>query len=469
MEMTRRRFLVSATAMTAGCQPATARLGRGRRAEDGGLDTGDTGEDSDTTTTTTWTYGPGPEPEPWEPEGELDPTLFPFGVQAGDAQLDNVVLSVRTLESSVSLTLVRGVEDGWEEVLVLPDLPADVDVVQVEIVDLVPDTTYAFAFYTEDGRRSRPGRFRTALYPGQRRLVRFGATSCLGGNQPWPSLSYASGELLDFFVFLGDTIYADSGWDEPDYEGDWEDALSQSGFQDLTASTSVIATWDDHEVDNNWSFEEPGMAEQALEALAAFRRAIPMTKGIEGSTLWRRITWGDAVDVFVLDCRGERIDGFYISVAQMEWLKDGLATSTARFKIICNSVPITDMDDVYFGVAADDRWDGHPAQRDELLDHIHDLGIEGILFIAGDFHWGASCSVGRPGTKHDQLREVFCGPGGSAINPLLWVFDPPADHYDRVIRSFNYVGFECDPDAGTVRLAFIGDDGGIIDEQTLSL
>ena len=44
----------------------------------------------------------------------------------------------------------------------------------------------------------------------------------------------------------------------------------------------------------------------------------------------------------------------------------GLQASTARFKIICNSVPICDMDDVYFGIAADDRWDGHQAQRSEI-------------------------------------------------------------------------------------------------------
>jgi len=466
MRMTRRRFLVSATALSAGCGPVTAGLGR-RLPQASGTDTGDTG--FDTPPDTTWTYGPGPEPDPWEPEGVFDPALFPFGIQAGDAQFDSVVLSVRTREPRVSLTLVRGVDAGWEVALELPDLDADADVVQVEIVDLVPDTTYAYAFYVDDGRRSLPGRLRTALYPGQNRVVRFGATSCLGGNQPWPSLTRASEQLLDFFVLLGDTIYADSGWDEPDYEGDWETALSQSGLQDVTASTSVIATWDDHEVDNNWSLEEPGMAERALEALASFRRAIPMIQGTEGSTLWRRLTWGDTLEVFVLDCRGERLGGRYLSVEQMAWLKDGLLTSAARFKIICNSVPITDMDDVYFGVAANDRWDGHPADRAELLDHIQDNAIEGILFIAGDFHWGASCSVGRPGTAHDNLREVFCGPGGSAINPLLIVFNPPADHYDLVIKRFNYVGFECDPDAGTVRLAFIGDDGSVIDEQVLSL
>ena len=472
MRLTRRRFLVSASALALGCAPGTARLGgKGRNADDTGFDT-DSDTDTDTDIddpTSTWTYAPGPEPDPWEPPGAFDQSAFPFGIQSGDAQSESAVLSVRTFEAAVSLTVVKGVEDGWEEVLVLEDLPADVDVVQVELIDLVPDTTYSFAFHTADGRRSWPGRFRTALYEGQRRIIRFGATSCLGGNEPWESLTHASGELFDFFVLLGDTIYADSGWDEPDYEGDWENALSQRGLQDVTASTSVIATWDDHEVDNDWSFTDPGMVQQAQESLESFRRAIPMIRGTEGSTLWRRLTWGDSVDVFVLDCRGERMNGRYISVEQMDWLKDGLLNSTARFKIICNSVPITDMDDVYFGVAADDRWDGHQAERNELLDHIQDNTIEGILFIAGDFHWGASCSVGNAGTRHDNLREVFCGPGGSLINPLLWVFDPPASHYDMVIKQYNFVAFECDPDAGTIRVLFINDDGNIIDQQTLNL
>lgn len=468
MRPTRRSLLWSAGGVLAACAPGTGSVDR---VLPGGADTGDTGFPDGTGSTGLppgWTGEPGPEPDPWTPDGDEDPAQFPWGVQSGDAIFDGAIVSVRTFESEVMLVVVQGTEDGWVEVLTLPNLMPVDKVVQVELTELIPDTTYAFCFYATDGvRRSSPGRFRTALYPGGNRLVRFGATSCLGGNEPWESLTQASGELFDFFVLLGDTVYADSGWEEPDFEGDWETALAVQGMRDLAQSTSFLATWDDHEVEDNWSLTEPGMPEQALEALDSFRRAIPQRVGSQGSGLWRTVHWGDTVQVFVLDCRGERLNGDYISVEQMEWLKQGLLDSTAQFKIVCNSVPITDMDDVYFGVAAEDRWDGHPVQKAEILDHIADNAISGVLWIAGDFHWGALSTIGRPGDPWDDQREVFCGPGGSGINPIVFLLQPN-DHYELVIKEHNYTAFECDPDAGTIRVAFIADDGSVIGLSTIA-
>ncbi len=471
MKTTRRGFLVGTVAL-AGCRAVSTQISAGRlpTADSGDTGLADTGQPGETPDP--WTWEPGPEPAPWQPPGVEDPVAFAFGVQTGDATLDGVRVSVRTLEPSVALVVVRGVEDGWEEVARMDGLVPDDKVVQVELVDLVPDTTYAVAFYAEDGsdRRSSPSRFRTALYPGYQRVVRFGATSCLGGDRPWPSLTRAAEQKLDFFVLLGDTIYADPSWgDAFDHEADWEEALVQQGMRDLTQSTSLVATWDDHEVRNDWRGDDDDMPAFKDVALDAFRRAIPMGEGPGTvSQIWRRLKWGDTLELFVLDCRSERSGDAYISAEQMDWLKAGLVDSTARFKIVCNSVPICDMDDVYFGIGAEDRWDGYPAQREELLSWIRDTGVEGVLFIAGDFHWGALATIGRPGFDYDDQFEVFCGPGGSTINPLAFVVQP-GDHYRLVIRQHNYTAFEADPVAGTIRVAFIADDGAVIGTETLSL
>jgi alkaline phosphatase D len=202
---------------------------------------------------------------------------------------------------------------------------------------------------------------------------------------------------------------------------------------DLCSSTSLVATWDDHEVFNDWSWDDDGMPDDGYAALAAF----------------------------VLDCRGERFGEDYISPEQMAWLKDELLASTARFKIVANSVPITDMDAVYFGIAADDRWDGFPVQRAEILDWIADNAIPGVLWIAGDFHWGAVTNIGRPGQPHEDLHEVFCGPGGSIVNPLCRI--APPDQYPVVVDRWNSVLFEADPVAGTIRVVFQGDNGILAD------
>ena len=468
---TRRGFLVSTGALIAGCGPASVQV---RRRVPGSAPPGDTGDtglltEQTTTSTPTWTMEPGPEPDPWQPDGAHDPAAFPWGLQTGDAERTSVIVSGRTYEPEVRMVVVRGVAegpDGWEEVAVIEGLVPDDKVVQVELVELVPDTTYSVALYALDGtRRSMPARFRTALYEGYQRVVRFGATSCLGGNEPWESLSHAGSERFDLFVFLGDTIYADS-LGAPDFEGDWETALTVQGMQDVTGSTSVVVTWDDHEVDNNWSLDDPGMPGMALDALESFRRAMPQRVGQAGSGVWRKLSWGDTLDLFVLDCRGERVGEEYISADQMAWLQQGLVDSTATFKIVCNSVPITDMSDVYFGVAAEDRWDGHPVQKQEILTWIRDEGVSGVLWIAGDFHWGALATVGRPGDPADDMWEVFCGPGVSGINPLVFLINAD-DHYPLVVREHNYVAFECDPMAQTIQLAFIGDDGAVIETETL--
>jgi alkaline phosphatase D len=492
MTTTRRGLLLSGCAMALAC----ADEGRGARKEEGG-DSGLGGEDitpsstpattptsSPTTTgpttsattsasttptgstsTTTTSTTPFTEPStPWVPPGVLDLDAFAWGVQTGDALPSGVVGSVRTTEPEVELLLVQGILEDWVEVSRISGLVPDNKVVGFELTDLEPDTTYALAFLTSDGRRSGVGRFRTALAAGSTRLIRFGATSCLGGNSPWPNLSQAAAQRLDFFCLLGDTIYADADWGEADFEGEWEVALSTDGLRDVTGSTSVLATWDDHEVDNNWAWDDDEMPEKALDALTAFQRALPMRRGPGGLGLWRRTTWGEAIDVFVLDCRGERIAGRYISPDQMDWLIEGVQSSTATFKLILNSVPITDMGSVYGPFSQDDRWQGYPAERTELLDALS--GIPGVLFVAGDFHWGALCRVDPPGEPFDGIWEVFAGPSGSAINPLA-LFVEPDPQYELVIARYNYTLFEADPVGRTLRVAFIDDDGGVIAERTL--
>lgn len=477
---TRRTFLFSAGASSlAACAPGEGALPHAnvpssptitQTVPGGAPSTSSVGTSDPPLSSGTPSTASGPEPTvPWEPPGAVDTVAFAWGVQSGDATPSSVLVSIRTTEPAVDVVLARGVDDGWVEEARLDGLIPDDRVVQVDIAGLDPDTTWSVAAYAVDGlRRSVSARFRTALAPGTRRVVRFGATSCLGGNEPWPTLSRAASGKLDFFLLLGDTIYADAnGWGGLDHEASWDAGLQVDGLKDLTASTSVVATWDDHEVDNDWSWDDNGMPETALDALSAFRRAIPQRVGPDGSGIWRTLSWGDVLDLFVLDCRGERLDGDYVSPEQLDWLMRELSASTARFKLICNSVPITDMRDVFFGVAADDRWDGYAHQRDAILDHIEIQGISGVVWLAGDFHFGALTSVGRAGERGEDQWEVFCGPGGSFINPIAFLI-PEGDQFERVIPRWNVVLFEADADAGTLRLFFLADDGTVLLDRTLT-
>lgn len=415
------------------------------------------------------TDGPGPEPDPWEPPGQEDDGAFAWGVQSGDAAPESVWLGCRTTEPTVSLTVVRGVAGGWAPDQTVADLTPTEGVVQLELTGLRPDTTYAYAFYASDGqRRTRPGRFRTALAPTASRVIRFGGSHGFGGNLPWPSISHAAAERLDFYMLLGDTIYADWGADVGFVEK-FKEVLTTQGFSDLSASTSVIATWDDHEVANNWSYDTPGMEQTALEALAAYRQAIPQGIGPGGTGVWRVLHWGRAMDVFVLDCRGERRDGHYISPEQMDWLKAGLLASEARFKFIVNSVPIADFTGTVIGsVEAADRWQGYPDQRTEILTHIEDNQIGGVLWLTGDFHVGGVMKIDPPGGPADQAWEVMVGPAGSPINSAA-NFIQTGVRIPVLVKRWSYTLFEADPETGIVIVTFIDDAGDLVDEMTLVL
>ncbi len=417
-------------------------------------------------------YAPGPEPEDmWSPGGSEDTTAFAWGVQTGDAYPETVIVSVRTLEPSITLTVMRGVDNGWEEESSGQAFAPVDGVVQVELTQLNPDTTYSLVFFAEDGmRRSRPARFRTALPAGESRLIRFGASSCLGSNNaPWPCLSQSVAERLDFFLLLGDTIYGDNNPDQFDYVKKFKTALSQAGLQDLTAGTSIVATWDDHEVDNNWSWSDGGVQAKFDDAIAAYRQGLPQRDGAGMASIWRKLSWGTAVDLFVLDCRSERLNGDYISPEQLAWLKQELTNSPAVFKIILNSVPIFDFSGTVIGpFSQNDRWQGYPAQRDDILGHVATEGISGVLWVSGDVHFAAVGQVDRNGGVGAGAWDVLVGPAGSLVNPSAALL-PQNARMPVVVRQYNYCLFEADPVAGTMLCRYIDNAGATLVEHTLQL
>lgn len=416
-----------------------------------------------------------PEPEPWEPGGTLDSDRFPFGVQVGDVTPSTAVVHLRTYSAPVSMRLAEARELEWVELDPQTGLTPlarfdDADptgmAVVVSLTDLSPDTAYAVVFFDDDSR-SVVARFRTALAATGLRRVVFGATSCLGGNRPWPALFHAADEQLDFFGFLGDSVYADGSRTPRDYRAFWDSTLATEGMVRLTASTSLVVTWDDHEVDNNWdatTFDERTYA----TARACFDEAYPRTEGPGGSGVWRVLRWGETLDVFVLDGRSERrpAEEQYLSPEQLDWLVEGLQSSTARFKIVFNSVPITDLSAIFSSFGAEDRWDGFPVQRTALLEAIAD--VPGLLFVSGDVHYGQVGYIDFEGGVAADVVEVFTGPLGSFANVAaeLFVGDP---QYLWLSSAWNWCRFECDPVAGTVRVTHIGDDGNPLNDLTLSL
>ena len=465
MEQNRRtvlKALASSAMLGVGCAPSTSESPSA--SSDSGADTGPTGgTDSAVDTGDLPPLPDGYEEGEWVAEGAEDLDVFPHGLQVGDVTVASAILSVRAAAPEVLVEVVGVDESGWwpvhRDTHFLDDRAA-----QVEVTGLRPDTDYAWVARTTPDTRSVVGRFRTPPLADTPRVVRFGAVSCLGGNEPWPCLSRAAEEGLDTFLFLGDTIYADWGF-FGGVQDKWDDALAQQGMRDLTASTSIIATWDDHEVDNNFNPDNTSAVE--IDAgRDAFREALPQRQGAEGQ-IWRKVSWGP-VDFFVLDCRGERTGGDYVSRAQLDWLKAALSESTARFKVILNSVPITDLSfiPVVGDIAAEDRWQGFPAQREELVAHCAD--IPGVFFVSGDFHVGAAALIDPADSPGGHLLEVLAGPGGSPVDSAYSLI-AEGDRIVRVVPDHNVTVFTCDPATGELTVEWIGNDGEVLNSLETNL
>ena len=453
MKPTRRSLLtgISALAVTPGCAG---------KLEKGGVDTG---------SPTPPEPAPEREAEPaevWSPAGEADWDAFPSGVQVGDVRSDSALVSVWMTAEAGEIEIAAADDEDWvstgERIAVVREGAS----AQIEVLGLDPDTAYCIVAHA-DGKRSGVTRFRTALASDGFRQITIGATSCLHSNRPWRSMSEVAAVQPDVFMLLGDTVYADGAIELEDYRWHWRRALTVQGLIDISSQTSLIATWDDHEVTND--FAGLNIPPDRVEAaLTAFREAIPQRKGPVGG-IWRKLSWGRAADIFVLDGRGERDgDAQYISREQMDWLKTGLLESEARFKLIMNSVPVTDYAPIFAQALIRDRWQGYPAQRSEILDHIVANDVEGVLWITGDFHMCTASRIDPLEGVAADLWEVMVGPGGSFLNIAAKLVEPN-DQFPVIFAEYCSTLIHLDPGTGTVRVEWVADDGSVWDEITLAL
>lgn len=337
--------------------------------------------------------------------------------------------------------------------------------VKVDADGLRPGHWYWYRF-TWDGVRSRVGRTRTAPADDARvDRLRVGVVSCShyesGRFAAYRHL--AERDDLDAVLHLGDYLY-EYGPGEgvrahvPDHEivstADYRQRHAQykrdPDLQRLHARYPFVTTWDDHEVTNNAWREgaenhdpdqgEGEYADRKQRAQRVYDEWMPIrmsgsAETGDGTRLFRQLRWGRLADIDMLDLRSYRDEqlptGSPTLLAdaadpgrtltgnrQLAWLKDRLSGSTARWKLVGNSVMIAPLTvaqlprDAQAALAeltgvetADgmtintDQWDGYTADRRELFDHISAEGIENTLFLTGDIHtaWASDLPL-DPGT-----------------------------------------------------------------------
>jgi alkaline phosphatase D len=397
----------------------------------------------------------------------IDRGAFPLAVMAGDPELSGAVLWTRAQgPGPLRLETAIWVRGAWEaqpsvEVPLGPD-----GYTHHRWEGGAPDQAVAYQWVDASGAGSAVGAFRTALPDDDRREVSFAAVSCLHQeHEAFRCLSEVRRlGPLDFFLWLGDTVYCDGSRTVEDYRAVWAQNLTTETFQGLLTNTNSCFTWDDHEIDNNW--DPDTYPEDVREAgFQAFFETIPLLPATP-RRLWRSFRYGKTAEVFVLDCRSERLEGDYVSEEQLAWLIEGLSRSEAVWKVIANSVPIADMPPAWdVAGARDDRWEGHPAQRDRLLDAITEGGLRGVLFVSGDLHQTTLNRVEASGPRA-SLLEAQAGPGGSFPNiAAILMGDNEQFLYNDAQWSSTRISLRSD---GTARLVAVREDGLILFEAEVT-
>jgi len=392
---------------------------------------------------------------------------FALGVSAGDLNATRGVLWTHYKGSAPLAAFVwRMNGDSYvEEHGPLPATPSEGGFVHVAIDGLAPGARYRYAFVELDADtrvgRSMIGRFRAPIADTASEVLTFGAVACTDKSKPLSVLSRAAErDDLDAFLFVGDNAYCDGAETLAEYRKEYVDHFGRADHVAVRASAGMYITWDDHEVKNDWNPESIADAQLAAAFQAFFEHA-PIVEATP-RRIWRSARWGTTAEIFVLDCRSERKPSTilsdspeYISAAQMTWLKTSLAASPATFKIIINSVPITNMPNVWDAYPTD-RWEAYGKQRTELLRFIDDSQIGGVLWLSGDFHLAFISHVSTSGPGANQ-REVLAGPGAQSSNPLVSSLGAP--QFSFKTGTNNYTTLKLDPVGKSVTVGYHDAEG----------
>jgi alkaline phosphatase D len=222
-------------------------------------------------------------------------------------------------------------------------------------------------------------------------------------------------EEADMMLWLGDNTYLR----EVDFD-------SKTGFikrythtralpelQAFLASTSNIATWDDHDFGPNNSDRSYAHRSLALEVFKMFW-ANPSYGIYNEPSVITAYSWGDC-DFLMLDNRSFRTpnnrdvggNATFLGEQQREWLIDALTSSTAKFKFVCIGGQV---------INNTERFEHHanlaPEEREYILDAIAMEGIKNVIFLTGDVHHAELSMMRRKGvTIYDfTVSPLTAGP-----------------------------------------------------------
>lgn len=248
----------------------------------------------------------------------------------------------------------------------------------------------------------------------------------------------------DFFIHCGDNIYADGPISETqiaedgriwqnlvteevskvaetlgEFRGRYKYNLLDENVRRFNAEVPQIWQWDDHEVVNNWSdskdlsgdarYSEKNIPTLIARGGQAFREYAPMRYHdvTESERVYRKISYGDLLDVIVIDMRSYRgpnsandqveqsPETAFLGEEQLAWIKRELAESKAVWKVIAADMPIglvvADGAEKFENMAnGDGPALGRELEMVDLLRYIKRKHIHNVVWLTADVHYTAA-------------------------------------------------------------------------------
>ena len=378
--------------------------------------------------------------------------------------------------------------------------------VHVEVAGLVAGRPYWYQFEGL-GAQSPVGQSRTAPPRDAMASAHVGFVSCSHWERGYFSAyRHLAAEQPDLVFFLGDYIYdnsyaADSGKiirphgsgnavSLTDYRNRYALYKTDPDLQALHAAAPSVATWDDHEVQNDyanrWS-QDPRIPvaqflQQRAAAYQAFYEHMPLRARSlpHGSDMriYRRLDYGRLARFHVLDgrqyrseqpcilangshqghvaantCADLRDPGRTMLGWQQEaWLDQGFAQSKAQWNVIAQDLlvaPLTQRDlTSHMPGRWTDGWDGYMANRSRMLASIERHRVKNPVFWGGDIHSFWVTDLHADGDRPDSpvVATEFVGTSVTSDGP-------PYDAFTQILPLNPHVKFFDSRQRGYVSVA----------------
>ena len=440
------------------------------------------------------------------PRFATDP--FALGVASGCPRPDGIVLWTRLAPEPVAgggmppqpvpVTWELAADEAFRTIVrhgTAMATPRFAHSVHVDASGLEAGRWYWYRFHA--GKAVSPiGRTRTAPAAGAPvERMRFAFACCQHYEQGYFSAyRHMAAEDLDLVAHLGDYIY-ESSWGRKhvrhheaaapitlaEYRNRHALYKTDRDLQAAHAAFPWIATWDDHEVQNDYAGDysqervPPELfRKRRMAAYQAYYEHMPLPAAARPNgtemRIYGRTSFGALAQFHVLDDRQyrspqacpppgrgggnvvencpERLDPrrTLLGGAQEKWLFDGLSASRAHWNLIAQQTLMAQRDRMPGEGQAfwTDGWDGYPSARTRLLAHIAGHRIANPVVIGGDVHMSIVADVKTnfddpraPVVATEFVSTSITSDGPSRARVEAWAPDNPhIKHADPTRRGY---------------------------------